>query len=577
MTDAKVPEKVRTLPAKATADAGTIEKFNLRARLRFDLDAGSIWLDEQRMLLMHAKAFGALRKELYATLGPRRAQGVLLRMGYVSGLHHARVAQALSGDGEAFDVYRIGPTLHEFEGLVKVQIQEYRADPGGEFYCSATLTNSWEAESHLEHFGHGEDCACWSLVGYASGFTTHLLGREVVFRETECVAQGQERCMLIGRAAEAWADDPYLTYFRAQNIEHEFRTMEHEIERLRSELGHRRDAQSSIVGSAPSFRAALRLLEQAANSAINVLLLGETGVGKELFARWLHDNGPRASKPFVAVNCAAIPQELIESELFGVRKGAFTGAHESRPGRFERADGGTLFLDEVGDLSPSAQVKLLRVLQTGEVERVGDDQVRKVDVRLVSATNVNLQQAIAERRFRADLYYRLATYPLTIPPLRERRGDLAALARALIAKYEPVYNKKTLGLSAGALHALMAHPWPGNVRELENMIERGLLLAPSGGEIEVGHLFADVPPQLTACAGVDHDGKLQTGGARSCEQLIGEGFDLAAHEASLLQVAVQRAAGNLAQAARLLGITRRQLAYRLERARLESAGPAPNS
>jgi two-component system response regulator HydG len=575
VSDPKVPVKARTAPKEA-ASAGTIEKFNLRARLRFDLDAGSIWLDEQRMLLMHAKAFGALRKELYATLGARRAQGLLLRMGYVSGQHHARVAKALSAEGEAFDVYRIGPTLHEFEGLVKVQIQEYRADPDGEFYCTATLTNSWEAESHLEHFGHGEDCACWSLVGYASGFTTHLLGREVVFRETECVSQGQDRCRLIGRAAEAWTDDPYLAYFRAQNIENEFRKMEHELERLRSELGHRA-IHTGIVGSAPPFRAALRLLEQAANSAINVLLLGETGVGKELFARWLHDNGPRASRPFVAVNCAAIPQELIESELFGVRKGAFTGAHDSRPGRFERADGGTLFLDEVGDLSPSAQVKLLRVLQTGEVERVGDDQVRKVDVRLVSATNVNLQEAIAERRFRADLYYRLATYPLTIPPLRERRGDLAALAAALIAKYEPVYNKKTLGLSAGALQALMAHPWPGNVRELENMIERGLLLVPSGGEIELGHLFADAPAQVAACAGIDRDGKLQASAAVSSEQLIVEGFDLAAHEASLLQAAVQRAAGNLAQAARLLGITRRQLAYRLERARVEDTGTASNS
>lgn len=577
MTDPVVPAKARTSADRATADAGTIERFNLRARLRFDLEAGSIWLDEQRMLLMHAKAFGALRKELYSTLGARRAQGVLLRMGYVSGLHHARVAQTLANEGATFDVYRIGPTLHEFEGLVKVQIHEYRAEPGGEFYCSATLTNSWEAESHLEHFGHSEDCACWSLLGYASGFTTHLLGREVVFGETECVAQGHDRCTLIGRAAEAWGDDPYLAFFRAQNIEHEFRQMEHEIERLRRELGQRHDPQTTIVGSAPPFRAALRLLEQAANSAINVLLLGETGVGKELFARWLHDNGPRASRPFVAVNCAAIPQELIESELFGVRKGAFTGAHESRPGRFERADGGTLFLDEVGDLSPSAQVKLLRVLQTGEVERVGDDQVRKVDVRLISATNVNLQQAIAERRFRADLYYRLATYPITIPPLRERRGDLTALAKALIAKYEPVYNKRTLGLSAGALQALMAHPWPGNVRELENMIERGLLLAPNGGEIEVGHLFADAPPQLSARVGVDRDGKLESCGAAGLEQLIGEGFDLAMHEATLLQIAVQRAEGNLAQAARLLGITRRQLAYRLERARADATGAAPNS
>ncbi len=548
----------------ASVDAGTIEKFNLRSRLRFDLGAGQIWLDEQRMLLMHAKAFGALRKELYETLGERRAQGALLRMGYVSGLHHARVARSLSGQGEEFDIYRIGPTLHEFEGLVKVEINEYRAERNGEFYCDATLSNSWEADAHVEHFGHGQECACWSLVGYASGFTSHLLGREVVFRETECFTQGHDRCRIIGLAAEAWGDDPYLVYFRAQNIECEFRQLESELERLRQELGQRKH-DSGIVGNAPSFRAALRLLEQAANSAINVLLLGETGVGKELFARWLHENGPRAAKPFVAVNCAAIPQELIESELFGVRKGAFTGANESRPGRFERADGGTLFLDEIGDLSPSAQVKLLRVLQTGEVERVGDAQVRKVDVRLISATNVNLQQAISERHFRADLYYRIATYPISIPPLRDRRSDLSTLAKALIEKYEPAYNKKTLGLSAGALQALQAHDWPGNVRELENMIERGVLLVPNGDEIQLEHLFADVPAYKSAALGIDRYGSLQSNAAEDCESLLVEGFDLAAHEAELMRAAVARASGNLAQAARLLGITRRQLAYRLER------------
>ncbi|WP_293391915.1 sigma 54-interacting transcriptional regulator, partial [Nevskia sp.] len=362
--------------------------------------------------------------------------------------------------------------------------------------------------------------------------------------------------------------------FRAQNIEHEFRQMEHELQHLRREPGQR-NAQANIVGNAPPFKAALRLLEQAVDCAINVLLLGETGVGKELFARWLHNHGPRAGKPFVAVNCAAIPQELIEAELFGVRKGAFTGAIESRTGRFERADGGTLFLDEIGDLSLAAQVKLLRVLQTGEVERVGDDQVRKVDVRLISATNVELKQAVSDRRFRADLYYRLATYPITIPPLRERRSDLSTLAKALISKYEPVYNKKTLGLSASAMQTLMAHHWPGNVRELENMIERGLLLVPNGSEIEVSHLFAEAPPVLPVGIGVDRHGSLQTSAATGHENLIVEGFDLAAHEAALLQVAVQRAGGNLAQAARLLGITRRQLAYRLERSRLDDDTATP--
>jgi transcriptional regulator with GAF, ATPase, and Fis domain len=180
-----------------------------------------------------------------------------------------------------------------------------------------------------------------------------------------------------------------------------------------------------------------------------VLLLGETGVGKEMFARWIHDHGNRAEQPFVAVNCAAIPHDLLESELFGVQKGAYTGAQASRAGRFERAHGGTLFLDEVGDLSPAAQVKLLRVLQTGEVERLGDDQTRKIDVRLVAATNVDLQQAIAAGRFRADLYYRLATYPVVIPPLRERRSDIPCWPRPWSRNTRPPTTRSSRASATG--------------------------------------------------------------------------------------------------------------------------------
>jgi transcriptional regulator with PAS, ATPase and Fis domain len=272
----------------------------------------------------------------------------------------------------------------------------------------------------------------------------------------------------------------------------------------------------------------------------------------------------------VAVNCAAIPNDLIESELFGVQKGAFTGAQQSRPGRFERADGGTLFLDELGDLSPSAQVKLLRVLQTGEVERLGDDKTRKVNVRLVAATNVNLQQAIAEGRFRADLYYRLATYPVAIPPLRERKPDIPILVGSLLEKYAPTYNKTLNGVTDRAMQALMAYNWPGNVRELENLVERAVLLAPSGGQIELEHLFAGSAPPPPQGVAVDRQGQVGNAEEARREQLydtlFDDGFDLQAHETRLLELAVRRANGNLTHAARLLGITRRQLAYRLKQA-----------
>jgi two-component system response regulator HydG len=193
--------------------------------------------------------------------------------------------------------------------------------------------------------------------------------------------------------------------------------------------------------------------------------------------------------PLIAVNCAALPEQLIESELFGVEKGAFTGAQQSRPGRFERAHGGTLFLDEIGELSASAQVKLLRVLQEGELERIGDTRTRKVDVRVVAATNVDLKQAVEEGRFRRDLYYRLNVYPVTIPPLRDRKEDIALLAQRFLEKYLVRHSKKVLGITDQAMHALKQYSWPGNVRELENVIERGVILAPAGGRIDLADLF----------------------------------------------------------------------------------------
>jgi two-component system response regulator HydG len=548
-----------------------IEQFNLRSKLRFNLESGHIWLGESRMLMFHAQAFGALRRELFDTLGVKRARGLLLRMGFASGTQDADLASKLAGECDPYDAFRIGPELHAFEGLVKATILDAKIDwERGTFFGEVAWENSWEAESHLQAFGHSEDPVCWSLVGYASGYVSYFLKRFVVFREVECAGAGAARCRIVGKPAELWNfDDGYLDYFKPDNVDCTLRRLQDDVKQLKASLSARHEADD-LIGNSPSFRAAFDLASKAANSPINVLLLGETGVGKEMFARWLHEHSDRREQPFVAINCAAIPHDLIESELFGVQKGAYTGAQQSRPGRFERANGGTLFLDEVGDLSPSAQVKLLRVLQTGEIERLGDQQTRKVTVRLIAATNVNLQQAIADGNFRADLYYRLATYPVTIPPLRERKSDIPLLATALVNKYAPIYHKKVLGITERAMQALVAQDWPGNVRELENLIERGVLLVPPGEQIEVAHLFAGGLPSHQA--GVEIDRKGMVADASEAERtqlydsLLHGGFDLQKHEARLLEIAVQRAQGNLTHAAKLLGITRRQLAYRLKQA-----------
>ena len=255
---------------------------------------------------------------------------------------------------------------------------------------------------------------------------------------------------------------------------------------LKEELAERRGAPR-IIGEDPQMRQVLQLLHRAAGADATVLLEGESGTGKELFARALHALSPRAGGPFVAINCAAIPEGLLETELFGYEKGAFTGAAGRKPGRFEMAHRGTLFLDEIGDLPLGLQAKILRALEEKEFERVGSTSTLHVDARVVAATNRNLKARVAEREFREDLYFRLSVFPITVPPLRERAGDVLILARHFIERFCRDLNKKTLLMSSAALDELQAYAWPGNVRELQNCLERAVILC-DGDTIHRSHL-----------------------------------------------------------------------------------------
>jgi len=549
---------------------GLGERFDLLSHLRFDPENANIWLDENRMLLLHVRAFGALRKELFDSLGEARARGLLIRMGFVSGQQDAELARKLSGDGDPEAPFLLGPELHMLEGVVRSTIVRSQIDlERGEFDGEFIWENAWEAQSHRHFFGSSADPVCWSQIGYASGYVSAFLGRFVVFKETSCCGRGDPVCRIVGKPAEDWGNaDGYLDYFQPENLLGELKALREQVATLRATLESER-RPSDLIGSSEGFRNAFELLHKAAATPIAVLLLGETGVGKERFARWLHENSARADQPFIAVNCAAIPNELIEAELFGVEKGAYTGAQQARPGRFERADGGTLFLDEIGDLSPSAQVKLLRVLQTGELERLGDNRTRRVDVRLVAATNVNLKLAITEGRFRADLFYRIGAYPVRIPPLRERRSDIPLLIDALARKYSLLYKKPFRGMSDRAMESLLRYPWPGNIRELENVLERGVLLAPEGARIEVDQLFFDeehgAAPTRRELKADGHICSRREGEQRRLvDQLLAEPFDWQRHEAEVFAAAVRKAKGNLSEAARLLGVSRRQLAYRIK-------------
>jgi len=542
---------------------------DLRSRVHFSADTGQIWLHEHRMLLVHAEAQAALRKELIDTLGLHRARGSLLRMGYASGARDAELSLSYGGTDE-LEAFMAGPRLHALEGIVRVTPVRVELDrPAGKFYGEFIWENSWEGTWHKRHYGVQAEPVCWTQIGYACGYTSGFMGRPIFYKEVECVGSGHATCRIVGKPVEEWDDAAdVMTQFRSESIAEQLLDLQSQVTQLRSTIGEQSKLPADMTGASPGFRAAFDLLCKAGPSQISVLLLGETGVGKELFARYLHDTGRRAKEPFVAVNCAAIPADLVEAELFGVEKGAYTGALASRPGRFERAHGGTLFLDEVGDLPLSAQAKLLRVLQEGELERVGDQRTRKVDVRLVAATNADLQRLVKDGRFRSDLYYRLSSYPIRIPPLRQRPEDVPLLAKRFLAKYSALHEKKLLGFSDRAKKALVSYAWPGNIRELLNTVERGVILAPSGGRVEVDHLFSSWEGRESEGFGVDSSGALSGGHLRQVRELCGmvlsRQVSLDELEGMLLGMAVDQARGNLSSAARMLGLTRPQLAYRLK-------------
>jgi transcriptional regulator with GAF, ATPase, and Fis domain len=314
------------------------------------------------------------------------------------------------------------------------------------------------------------------------------------------------------------------------------------------------------------------MVTKASDSKVSVLLLGETGVGKEVLASAVHITSDRADKPFIAVNCAAIPPDLIESELFGVEKGAYTGANQSRMGRFERADKGTIMLDEVIELTPRAQATLLRVLQESEFERVGDNKVRKIDVRVVAATNEDLSVAVQQGRFRADLYYRLSAYPINIPPLRERKEDIPLFVVHFLEKYRALYNKNVLGISDRGMEMLSNYEWPGNIRELENVVARAVILADINGVISMESMFPESALRPSEAKVLDPSGRLQNqifpegiDADGLVESLLSSGFDLVKFEETMLTSALQKTQGNISKAARLVGLSRPAFAYRLKK------------
>jgi transcriptional regulator with GAF, ATPase, and Fis domain len=446
-------------------------------------------------------------------------------------------------------------------------------------------------------------------IGYACGYTTAFMGKSILYREVECRSQGREHCRIVGKPASEWKhaeeDLKYLQFGKIETLHVPGQPAAAPPEPA-PKVGNGggpaippaipKPGRGKIVGASTGYVVARHKLERVAATKATVLFSGETGVGKERFARLLHDLSPRRAKPFIAMNCAAIPYDLVESELFGVVKGAYTGAIQDRPGRFERADGGTLFLDEIGALPYAAQAKLLRALQEKEIERLGGVTVHKVDVRIAAATNVDLEVEMRAGRFRADLYHRLNVFPIVLPSLKERRDDIPLLLEHFLQIFCAEHNKLVTGFTGQAMDVLLSYDYPGNIRELENLVERAVILVDDGCPIdryhllESGHMLRDLVVRLSregrmtqAARGDGANGATRANGGEMapCDSLsqsiLESGVSFPSLEQTLLKAAVSRAGGNLSEAARAMGISRAQLAYRLEKRVVNGLGGGKNA
>jgi DNA-binding NtrC family response regulator len=536
----------------------------LKLPVELRLGDGQIHLENERMVLLHTQALAALRGELIQTLGTHRTRGLLMRMGFEGGRRDAEMARRLVPNASDEDLLLIGPALHALEGVAHIKPTSLKLDIArGIFEMEANWDYSYEAELQIRDHGTNNDGpVCWMKLGYASGFASTLVGRTILFREVECMGCGHARCHVIGKTLEMWGGKAAeeVKLMQPDRVADQLIALQEQVSMLRHSLGNEIDT-GFMIGASPAFLRAYELVEKVAISQSTVLLLGETGVGKEMFARSIHALSSRRSAPFVAVNCGALPENLVEAELFGVEKGAYTGADRSRAGRFELAKGGTIFLDELGELSASAQVKMLRVLQTGEFERIGDTRTRTAEVRIVAATNRNLTERMKEGGFRADLFFRLNGFPITIPPLRERREDILPLAAHFIRKICAREGKAITGMTDQAKEMLLAYSWPGNIRELENVIERSVILAESGSEIDLPFM-KDGPFLAPASPASATPETKQISETDIAHKVITGAIAIRDIEAKVIEIAVERSNGNLSEAARMIGISRRQLAYR---------------
>ena len=529
--------------------------LDIHELLHFSPEGGVITFGGERVLLLDAVALGLLRRELIQTLGVTAARILFSRFGYA---HGWRVAETLRQGfpWDSQDEWRIaGARLHTLQGLVRAEVtRTWAAGAEGIWH------DSYEAEQHLLHLGQADEPVCWTLTGFATGYMSCVYGKEIIAIEERCRGKGDAVCRAIVRSKEEWGPDlaTHLPFYQKEAcLDVALTQLTDELKKRERQLHSRRalrqvdpTSPAGLVASSPAMLRTLDLARRIAQVDSTVVITGESGAGKERIARFIHDESARTAGPFLAINCAAVPETLLESELFGHARGSFTGASQDRAGLFEAANGGTLLLDEIGDVPPAMQVKLLRVLQEREVRRVGENRARPINVRVLAATNRDLLADVHGARFRQDLYYRLRVVEVVVPPLRERREDVLPLARQLLAGSAKRFGKKAPALTPDAANLLLRYAWPGNVRELENALERAVALARSD-RIDVD----DLPPEV--------------GAAPAASEVVGDIRTLAEVEREYIAAALRASGGNRAKAAERLGIGVATLYRKLKQEGLE--------
>ena len=515
-----------------------------------DAKTGFPIIGSYRMLTLGLSGLARLHQDLIDCLGWEKMQVLLKRFGYENGLSHASVIAELYDFDDTRQWFKAGSVIRRLAGLIDEELTEIDLAPEqNKIRFKGIWRESFEAATWMSLFGRSESPVCCILEGLVSGYASAVLGQEVMVRETACQAQGGDYCTFEGRSLAEWGLSPedFRRQLQVADVQNELEQLKKELEYanrfIASQKQEIRDLRQHVyspgsrqlVFRSRALEKAVALAEKVAPTGASVLIQGESGTGKEVLARMIHDQSGRNQAPFQAINCAALPSNLLESELFGHVRGAFTGAETDKTGLFVEAGRGTIFLDEIGSLSLELQAKLLRVIQEKNVRPVGGSRSQPVEARIISATNQDLKKMSASGQFREDLYFRLAVFPIDLPPLRERREDILPLARHFLDKARPGHR----GFSPEAVHMLESHEWQGNIRELENWIEYAVILAGDAERIRPEHFPGRTPDAA------DDPARLLGRDLPTCQEL----------ERRYIDHVLQQTGGSRKKAAEILGIS----------------------